>query len=150
MYLTTHALTVHFSLHENSSLKPAGSCIEKYFKHKKPVIRRIKPDRVHSLKRVRFYISLRTDTHHTQSCVEQYRWWRGTTCGSSITEQRGKTGCFLIDCICTITVQFRHSPRSILFRTVSIISWHNNFSMKKIIYWRLLGISDDLYIYSHR
>jgi hypothetical protein len=52
-----------------------------------------------------------TGTHHSLSWVELYRCWRGTTSGTSITEQHGETRSLSIDCICTIIVQYRHLPR---------------------------------------
>jgi hypothetical protein len=65
------------------------------------------------------------DTYHPQSWGEQDRCWRGTTSGTSITEQHGETSSLSLNCIFTMIFQYRHSPRSILGRTRSVLKGHN-------------------------
>jgi hypothetical protein len=125
MHFTTHALMVHVLLHHSSFLKSVGTCPKQHSKYKKVTLERIKSDWLHSFVSARFYLSIRIDTHRAQSWAEYYRCWRRTTSGSSIAQQQGKTTCLLIDCISTIIVQYRHSLRSILTETISVMKGHN-------------------------
>jgi hypothetical protein len=70
-----------------------------------------------------------TDTHDTGSWFEQCRWWRGKTHGSGITKQHGEWSSFHISHISTIMFRYRHSPRWIFTRTMSVMTVHNTWLM---------------------
>jgi hypothetical protein len=68
-----------------------------------------------------------TDTHHTESWVEQNRWWRGTTPRSCTTNKCGETSSLLISHVSTIMIQYRHSLHWILTATISILKGLNTW-----------------------
>ena len=68
----------------------------------------------------KFYL----DSHFSESLSTQNRRWRGTTFGSSTTQQYRRTTSRLINYICAITGKYRHSSLSILDGTISVPKEH--------------------------
>ncbi len=114
-----------FCLVRNSTSVPIGNWNKNHCKYQNLFLGWKKWKHFQPFKSIRFYLNFHIDIHNTQSSLEQYRWWRGTTSGSSTAQQHSKTTCLLMDFISTIIDQYRHSPLSIFTATISVMKGHN-------------------------